>query len=123
MARKSNKTLLYVAGIVVILAFIALRSFPMVTPAGKCPGSYIYCPGVGCVSGQDKCFPGSRGGPSKVFSKETFTSFPGSGYTSSPPLYGIIEKFGTIVNDSNTNTMTKCPDGTRTSDGKCLLQF
>ncbi len=120
MARKSNRTYLYVAGIVVILAFLALRSFPMVSAAGECPGSYVYCPGVGCVSGQDKCFPGARGGPSKVFSKETFTSFPGSGYTSSPPTYGIVEKF---VNESNTNTMKKCPDGTRTSDGKCLLDF
>lgn len=120
MVRKSTKTLLYAAAAVILVAFIVLRSFPMVTPAGQCPGTYIHCPGVGCVSGQDKCFPGSKGGPSKIFSKETFTSFPGSGYTSSPPLYGIIEKF---VNESNTNTMTKCPDGTRTSDGKCLLQF
>lgn len=123
MARKSNNALFYAAGIVVILLFLVLRSFPMVGAAGQCPGTYIYCPGVGCVSGQDKCFPGNQGGPSRVFSKETFTSFPGSGYTSSPPTYGIVEKFGTIVNESSTNTMTKCPDGTRTSDGKCLLQF
>jgi hypothetical protein len=41
---------------------------------GVCPGSLYYCPGVGCVSGQDKCFAGSRGGASAVFSRETFVS-------------------------------------------------
>lgn len=43
-----------------------------VVGAKTCPGSQVYCPGVGCVSGQDKCFAGSLGGASKVFSKETF---------------------------------------------------
>lgn len=37
-----------------------------------CKGSYVYCPGVGCVSGVDKCFPYNQGGASSVFSKETF---------------------------------------------------
>jgi hypothetical protein len=40
--------------------------------AKTCPGSQVFCPGVGCVSGQDKCFPHALGGASKVFSKETF---------------------------------------------------
>lgn len=61
-----------------------------------CPGSLVYCPGVGCVSGPDKCVAGSVGGPSAVFSKETFTS--------------------------QCKAKTSCPGGTRT-DGPCLMDF
>lgn len=61
-----------------------------------CAGNQYYCPGVGCLSGPDKCTPGSAGGPSAVFSKETFTAEP------------LAKK--------------KCPDGTRT-DGPCLMEF
>lgn len=62
----------------------------------QCPGSQVYCPGVGCISGQDKCFPGNVGGPSAVFSKEGFTA--------------------------QCKSMTACPDGSRT-DGPCLMEF
>jgi hypothetical protein len=79
----------------------------------SCPGSQVYCPGVGCVSGQDKCFPGSRGGASAVFSKESFTQWPGVGVRAKPPIYDVAKE--TFVNK-------KCPDGTR-SDGPCLLEF
>lgn len=60
-----------------ILAVVVLGAVlsPMVSSGMGCPGSQIYCPGVGCVSGQDKCFPGAVGGPSKVFSSvETFVN-------------------------------------------------
>lgn len=60
-----------------ILAVVVLGGVmsPMVSSGMGCPGSQIYCPGVGCVSGQDKCFPGAVGGPSKVFSSvETFVN-------------------------------------------------
>jgi hypothetical protein len=60
-----------------------------------CPGSQVYCPGVGCVSGEDKCVPGAVGGPSAVFSKETFVS--------------------------PCKSMKTCPGGTRT-DGPCLME-
>jgi hypothetical protein len=60
-----------------------------------CPGSLVYCPGVGCVSGEDKCVPGSTGGASAVFSKETFVS--------------------------PCKSMKPCPGGTRT-DGPCLME-
>lgn len=71
MARKF--TIPYWAYIVVGIA-VALYVFavPMKTVMKMgCPGTQIYCPGVGCVSGQDKCF---AGGASKVFSKETFVN-------------------------------------------------
>ena len=61
-----------------------------------CPGSQVYCPGVGCLSGKDKCVAGAAGGPSAVFSKEGFTG--------------------------QCKAKTSCPGGTRT-DGPCLMEF
>jgi hypothetical protein len=61
-----------------LLLILAIAVVVYILPSGAvqsgCPGSQIYCPGVGCLSGQDKCFPGSKGGASKVFSKETFVN-------------------------------------------------
>lgn len=57
----------------------------------SCPGSQVYCPGVGCVSGQDKCFAGSLGGASKIFSKETFTTCPDNTRTDGPCLLEFKE--------------------------------
>jgi len=116
-----------VAGIAVIVFFMAGGT--AIRP--DCPGSQVFCPGVGCVSGSDKCFAGNQGGPSAVFSKEgfevmkpkpwnadwaaaiqpAFESWPGIGKTSMPPDYGKE----TFVNK-------RCPDGTRT-DGPCLMEF
>lgn len=117
----------------VVVAAVAVAVFygvgPMMRP--DCPGSQVWCPGVGCVSGPDKCVAGNKGGPSAVFSKEgfevmkpkpwnadwakftdpAFHFWPGAGKKSSPPEYGKE----TFVNK-------KCPDGTR-SDGPCLLEF
>lgn len=95
---------------VIVLFFIVNYIAAPMTGAQVCPGSQVYCPGVGCVSGQDKCFAGSLGGASAIFSKETFTQWPGAGVRANPPIYK--EAF---VNK-------KCPDGTR-SDGPCLLEF
>lgn len=99
------------------LAVAVVVAVVMLTRSGlsgmSCPGSQIYCPGVGCVSGQDKCFPGSHGGASAVFSKESFTQWPGAGVRAKPPVYDVAKE--TFVNK-------KCPDGTR-SDGPCLLEF
>jgi hypothetical protein len=74
---------------------------------GVCPGSQIYCPGVGCLSGPDKCIPGSKGGPSAVFSKEGFEvgSFPSWNITRPAPI-----------------EMKTCPGKLR-SDGPCLMEF
>jgi len=117
----------------VVVAVIAVAVFFMAgaSKQADCPGSQVWCPGVGCVSGPDKCFPGNQGGPSAVFSKEgfevmkpkpwnvdwaavilpSFKSWPGIGKTSMPPDYGK-EKF----------VDKRCPDGTR-SDGPCLMEF
>ena len=65
------------------------------TPEG-CPADQYYCPGVGCVSGKDKCTPMSVGGPSAVFSREGFDM------------------------PSAQQKATPCPDGSRTTNGKCL---
>jgi len=76
MARKFRiPTWVYVAlgMIVVVYAITALVPMKTVMNMG-CPGTQVYCPGVGCVSGQDKCFPGAPGGANKVFSKETFVT-------------------------------------------------
>ena len=57
-----------------VLLYVFSSMVPTAMTTSKCPSSQVYCPGVGCVSGQDKCFPGSSGGASKVFSKETFAN-------------------------------------------------
>jgi hypothetical protein len=61
-----------------VLAVVALFVLSSTLTGGisssLCQGTYVYCPGVGCVSGPDKCFPGSKGGASAVFSKEGFVS-------------------------------------------------
>jgi hypothetical protein len=116
----------------VVVALIAVVVFFVSgSTTTSCPGSQVWCPGVGCVSGPDKCFAGNKGGPSNVFSKEgfevmkpkswnvdwakftdpAFHFWPGSGKKSMPPEYG---KEG-FVN-------RKCPDGSRT-DGPCLMDF
>ena len=56
---------------VMVFAYVLYTKTPA---ANGCPKSQYYCPGVGCVSGPDKCTPGAAGGPSKVFSRETFVS-------------------------------------------------
>jgi len=94
-----------------IVAF--LIRWVMSGTSGFCPSSMYYCPGVGCVSGQDKCFPGASGGASAVFSKETFTQWPGAGVRAKPPVYDVVKE---------NFVSKKCPDGTR-SDGPCLMEF
>lgn len=98
------------AAILVLLLLLNYVVFP-ITRVQACPGSQVYCPGVGCVSGQDKCFAGSLGGASKIFSKETFGQWPGPGVQSTPPSYSATKE-----------AFTTCPDKTR-SDGPCLLEF
>lgn len=117
----------------VVVAVLAVAAFFMsgASQQADCPGSQVWCPGVGCVSGPDKCFAGNQGGPSATFSKEgfevmkpkpwnvdwaaivmpSFKSWPGIGKLSIPPDYGK-EKF----------VSKSCPDGTR-SDGPCLMEF
>lgn len=115
---------------ILIVAGVVTLNAPAV--AG-CPGSQIYCAGVGCVSGPDKCVPGNKGGPSVVFSKEgfdvkapkpwsetwaehippAFSHWPGIGVASTPSHYGATKEG--FVSKS-------CPGGYR-SDGPCLMDF
>lgn len=104
---KRTNLLWMAAGVLLVLSLFFI--VPRITQP-TCPGSLVWCPGVGCVSGPDKCIPGSRGGATRVFSKETFTMWPGAGVPSIPPTYK--ESF----------VSKQCPDGTR-SDGPCLLEF
>ena len=80
-------------------------------PGIQCAGSMIYCPGVGCVSGPDKCNVGYKGGPSSVFSttweKEQFVNgkdmYPGT------PVFKV----------GPTSVISPCWNGTRARDGRC----
>jgi hypothetical protein len=94
-----------IAVVVVLIAMFLMSKAS--GPIGTCPGSQTYCPGVGCLSGPDKCVPGSKGGPSAVFSKEGFESgsFPQWSVAKPAPI-----------------EMKQCP-GKYRSDGPCLMQF
>ena len=75
MARKMKIPMwVWIALAVVLIAVVMAKMVVPTVMVPKCPGSQVYCPGVGCLSGQDKCFPGSKGGPSSMFSKEGFVS-------------------------------------------------
>ena len=113
MARKNTQLILYAGVGLVVVVVIGYLLAGNRAGGGGCPGSLYYCPGVGCVSGQDKCFPGSQGGASAVFSKETFKQWPGAGVRAQPPIYDVAKE---------TFVSKKCPDGTR-SDGPCLMEF
>lgn len=91
-----KKIPMWVGVAVVAVVAILFLSKGGAAAMAQCPGSLVYCPGVGCLSGGDKCVPGSAGGPSAVFSKETF--------------------------QGQCKAMTDCPGGTRT-DGPCLMDF
>lgn len=113
MAKKQMTWVWSAVALVVALAIVSLMWKKSGLGAPTCPGSQVHCPGVGCVSGQDKCFPGAKGGPTKVFSKETFTEWPGAGVRAIPPIYEAAKE---------TFVSKKCPGGTR-SDGPCLMEF
>lgn len=126
MARKVKFNTTYMVGAVIAVAilYVAFRSMGVV--GETCPGSQVYCPGVGCVSGMDKCIPGSRGGANAVFSKEPFVS------NSNPPKYEMILRpfqFAELpkppqmkVNFTPKDKFIKCPDNTF-GDGQCLMEF
>jgi hypothetical protein len=103
----------WILAAIIGLFFVVNYLVSPITGTKMCPGSQVYCPGVGCVSGQDKCFAGSLGGASAIFSKETFTEWPGVGVRAKPPTYDVAKE---------TFVSKKCPDGTR-SDGPCLMEF
>jgi hypothetical protein len=95
-----------IALVALLLVVLVMASHGAVG-GGMCLDTQTYCPGVGCLSGPDKCVPGAKGGPSAVFSKEGYanSSFP-QWSTAKPVL----------------PEMKQCP-GKYRSDGPCLMQF
>jgi hypothetical protein len=80
-------------------------------PGVQCSGSMIYCPGVGCVSGPDKCSAGAAGGPSTVFSK----TWEREQFVNGKEIYPGIPKFGV----PDAPVLSTCSNGTRARDGRC----
>lgn len=101
------------AVVAVVFGVLSFRSV-----ASRCPGSQVYCPGVGCLSGRDKCVAGAKGGPSVVFSQEPFENWPGVGVASKPPNYGEVKE-GFEMPPPKKKTCA----GNYRSDGPCLMEF
>jgi hypothetical protein len=123
--RISQRTLLLTG--IALLAVLAGVWFvqPVARVANGCAGNQYYCPGVGCLSGPDKCKAGNAGGPARVFSSvEHFEVLRASGVKESPVTEPFeASTFGTFPRVSPPNLERKsCPGGTR-SDGACLMEF
>lgn len=92
--------------VLVVFGYVSVQG-----PGVQCSGSMVYCPGVGCVSGPDKCNAGASGGASSVFSmtweKEQFTD--------GKDMWPSMPKF----NDVSAATIRQCPNNTRARDGRC----
>lgn len=92
--------------VLLVLGFVSFQ-----VPGVQCPGSMIYCPGVGCVSGPEKCTAGNVGGPSATFSttweKEQFVN--GKDVYPGPPQFRI----------GATPVISKCSNNTHARDGRC----
>lgn len=116
MARKIPQWV-WIAGAGVVL-LVLVSTLGGGVGGGRCPGSQVYCPGVGCLSGKDKCVAGAKGGASVVFSQEPFEDWPGVGVASEPPNYGKVKEGFEMPPPARKS----CPGGTR-SDGPCLMQF
>ena len=96
--------------ILIGLVVLLLAGYVSVSvPGVQCSGSMIYCPGVGCVSGPDKCNAGSSGGPAAMFST-TWESF-----TDGKDLYPSVPKFREVEGPH----MSDCSNGTRARNGRC----
>lgn len=96
----------------ILVAVLVLLLAGVVTiqgPGVQCPGSMIYCAGVGCVSGPDKCKAGYIGGPSAVFST-TWEKF-----TNGKDLFPDVP---TLTVGEN-QVITPCSNGTRGYNGRC----
>jgi len=92
--------------VLVVFGYVSVQG-----PGVQCDGSKVYCPGVGCVSGPDKCKPGSTGGPSTVFSK----TWEHEQFTNGKDMWPEIPKF----TDVSAATISACWNGTRARDGRC----
>ena len=98
----------------ILLGLLVLMVFGYVSvqgPGVQCEGSKVYCPGVGCVSGPDKCKPSSIGGPSATFS----TTWEHEQFTNGKDMWPEIPKFVEVP----SRPMSTCDNNTRAPDGKC----
>ena len=80
-------------------------------PGVQCSGSMVYCPGVGCVSGPDKCKAGSVGGPSATFS----TTWEREQFVNGKDMWPGIPEFPDVA----PRSMSSCDNNTRAPDGRC----
>ena len=80
-------------------------------PGVQCNGSMIYCPGVGCVSGPDKCNAGAPGGPAATFS----TTWEKEQFVNGKDVYPGVPKFKEV----DAPVLSQCSNNTRARDGRC----
>jgi len=92
--------------VLVVFGYVSVQG-----PGVQCNGSMVYCPGVGCVSGPDKCKPSSTGGPSATFS----TTWEHEQFTNGKDMWPEFPKFVEV----GPRAMSGCDNGTRAPDGKC----
>jgi len=92
--------------VLVVFGYVSVQG-----PGVQCDGSMVYCPGVGCVSGPDKCKPGSTGGPSATFS----TTWEHEQFTNGTDMWPGMPKFVEV----EPRPMSNCDNLTRAPDGKC----
>ena len=92
--------------VLVVFGYLSVQG-----PGVQCNGSMVYCPGVGCVSGPDKCKPSSIGGPSATFS----TTWEHEQFTNGKDMWPEFPKFVEV----DPRPMASCDNGTRAPDGKC----
>jgi hypothetical protein len=126
MAKRTPRRWLPVA-VLALVGVLAVAWF--VQPVGKvangCAANQVYCPGVGCLSGPDKCKAGNAGGPARVFSSVEHFEVLRPADVKEAPLTEPFEvsSFGTFPAISPPSGKRKsCPGGTR-SDGACLMEF
>lgn len=126
MAKRLSRRWIPIA-VVVAVGLLAVVWF--VQPVGKaangCAANQFYCPGVGCLSGADKCKAGNAGGPARVFSSvEHFEVLRPTDLKESPVTEPFeASSFGTFPKVSPpSGERRSCAGGTR-SDGACLMEF
>jgi hypothetical protein len=121
----SNRWMLIGAVVLVGLAWLLWAAQPVARAVNGCAANQFYCPGVGCLSGPDKCKAGNAGGPARVFSSvEHFEVLRPADLKQSPVTEPFeASTFGTFPKVSPPRVERKsCPGGTR-SDGACLMEF
>jgi hypothetical protein len=99
-----KKWILIALLILVLAGYVSFQA-----PGVQCPGSMVYCPGVGCVSGPEKCIPGATGGPMATFS----TTW--EGFTNGKDMFPEVPVFAV----GSTPTVKDCRNATRAVDGRC----